>query len=237
MKNVLGISGIILAILFHSCKKEVESAVKDIDGNSYNTVNIGTQVWMKENLRTTRYQNGDLIGTTSPTTLDISGESEPKYQWAYEGSEKDIDAYGRLYTWSVINDSRNVCPAGWHVPSSSEWKVLTDYLINNGYGFEGNGNDIAKSLAAKSDWITVPTAGVVGNDLLSNNGSGFTGLPGGYRYASGSFTGNGLVGYWWSSTEISTSNSSSRYMRFGGKIVTADTKDKQYGFSLRCVHD
>jgi uncharacterized protein (TIGR02145 family) len=98
------------------------------DNERYKTVKIGTQVWMAENLRTTKYRNGDFIGTTTPATLDISGESTPKYQWAYDGIESNVASYGRLYTWYAITDSRKVCPAGWHVPNSSEWNTLFAYL-------------------------------------------------------------------------------------------------------------
>jgi hypothetical protein len=86
--------------------------ITDIDGNVYNTVSIGGQCWMKENLKTTKYRNGESIGTTSTATLDISSETTPKYQWAYEGNESNVATYGRLYTWFAITDSRNVCPDG-----------------------------------------------------------------------------------------------------------------------------
>jgi uncharacterized protein (TIGR02145 family) len=84
--------------------------VKDIDGNVYQTVTIGTQVWMAKNLMTTKYSNGDLIGTTTPAILNIEGESAPEYQWAYDGNENNVATHGRLYTWFVATDSRKVCP-------------------------------------------------------------------------------------------------------------------------------
>ena len=102
--------------------------VTDVDGNIYGTVKIGTQVWMAENLKTTKYRNGDLIGTTSPATLDILGEATPKYQWALNGDESTVNTYGRLYTWYAVSDNRNVCPAGWHVPTEIEFKSLITYL-------------------------------------------------------------------------------------------------------------
>ena len=104
MKNMIRISGVILLILMiNSCKKNDDNVIKDADGNVYTSVTIGTQVWMKENLKTTKYGNGDLIGTTTPATLDISLESTPKYQWAYEGNESNVNTYGRLYTWYCSN--------------------------------------------------------------------------------------------------------------------------------------
>ena len=102
--------------------------IKDIDGNTYKTVKIGKQHWMAENLKTTRYQNGDLIGTTTSLAIDISNESNPKYQWAYEGNESFVESYGRLYTWYAATDERNVCPKTWHIPSDEEWSILTSYL-------------------------------------------------------------------------------------------------------------
>jgi uncharacterized protein (TIGR02145 family) len=109
MKNMIRISGIVLLIsLINSCKKDVDNTIRDIDGNAYTSVTIGTQIWMVENLKTTKYRNGDLIGTTNPATLDITNESTPKYQWAYDGNETNVATYGRLYTWYVVTDSRNV---------------------------------------------------------------------------------------------------------------------------------
>jgi uncharacterized protein (TIGR02145 family) len=168
--------------------------VIDIDGNVYKTVTIGTQVWMKENLKTTKYSNGDSIGTTTPATLDITSENKPKYQWAYDGNENYVATYGRLYTWYALTDSRNVCPTGWHVPIDEEWTILTDYLTNKGYGYKGNGNEITKSMAATSGWTKNSLIGNVGNNQTSNNRSGFTAFAGGYRYGNGSFNGFGSYG-------------------------------------------
>ena len=83
---------------------------------------------MAANLKTTRYLNSDLIGTTALATKDISVENEPKYQWAYAGDESNVSTFGRLYTWHAITDSRKVCLTGWHVPTDSEWTTLTTYL-------------------------------------------------------------------------------------------------------------
>ena len=110
-------------------------SIKDIDGNIYPTVTIGTQIWMAENLKTARFSNGDLIGTTTPATLVIEEEDTPRYQWSYDGNESNVGEYGRMYTWYVAADKRNVCPSDWHVPTDAEWTVLTDYLIKNGYGY------------------------------------------------------------------------------------------------------
>jgi uncharacterized protein (TIGR02145 family) len=227
MKKLILFFGI---VLLFSCKKDDTPTdtitVTDVDGNVYNTVMIGTQVWMKENLKTTKYNNGDLIGTTSPATLDIYGEDAAKYQWAYDGNESNVATYGRLYTWYAVTDSRNLCPTGWHVPSDAEWTALTDYLTNNGYGYEGSGGDIAKSMASS-----------VGNDQGSNNRSGFTALQSGCRLDDGTFVGVGFGGYWWSSTEDPTLNAYSREIYCDKSSVFNYLNVKQYGFSVRCLKD
>jgi len=206
-------------------------ACKDGDNINYPVVKIGEQVWMAENLKTTKYRNSDLIGTTSPATLDITGESEPKYQWAYNGNESLVNIYGRLYTWYAITDSRNVCPEGWHLPTNDEWTTLTDFLTNNGYGYEGSGSDIAKSMAATSGWTTSSNAGGAGNDQLSNNSSGYTALPGGDYAPYGLFNGLGWESRWWTDSDWI------RYLYSTDSNLPSVTVVLNSGASVRCVKD
>jgi uncharacterized protein (TIGR02145 family) len=208
------------------------TVLSDVDGNTYNTVTIGTQVWMQENLKTTRYRNGDLIGTTSIATMDITGLTEPKYQWAH-----NIIGYGRLYTYYAITDSRNVCPTGWHVPTDGEWTTLTDYLSNNDYGYGGNRNYIAKALAATSGYTADAVPGNVGNDQAANNSSGFTGFPGGGRYSSGVMNFVSLHGIWWSSTESSPAFAFFRCIGYIPAAVFRGEFSESYGLSVRCLKD
>jgi uncharacterized protein (TIGR02145 family) len=234
MKNIFRIAGFILIIsLTQSCKKEVDKIIKDNDGNVYTSVTIGTQDWLVENLKTTTYNNGDAIQTTDS---DISNESTPKYQWAYDGNESNAATYGRLYTWYAVNDSRNVCPAGWHVPTDDAWTKLTDYLTNHGYAYEVIGIDISKSMAATSGWTAYNQAGTVGNDQANNNRSGFSGLPGGARLSYGAFINIGESGTWWSSTSLSTYayNLALTYS-FGN--VLRNYFSKNAGYSVRCMRD
>lgn len=189
---------------------------------------------MAENLKTTRYCNHDLIGTT---TMDISLESEPKYQWAYNGIESNVPIYGRLYTWHAINDSRKICPNGWHVPTDAEWTTLTEYLSNNDYGYGGDGVYIGKSLAATSGWVEDDLEGAVGNDQASNNSSGFTALPGGYRTATGASISAGWLSYWWSSTEYNERYAWSRGMFCYAVGIWGYFYDKKEGISVRCLKD
>jgi uncharacterized protein (TIGR02145 family) len=199
--------------------------VKDIDGNVYTSVTIGTQVWMVENLKTTKYRNGDLIGTTTTDTLDISLETTPKYQWAYDGNESNVNTYGRLYTWYAVMDSRNVCPTGWHVPSDAEWTTLTTYLG----GKRVAGGKLKET--GTTHWRS-PNTG-------ATNETGFTALPSGYRDSDGTYGDVVDYGAWWSSSERSTTDAYYRYMyRHSSSVYRrSHYSDKRNGFSVRCLRD
>ena len=208
----------------------------DADGNHYAVVHIGTQTWMAENLKTTRYQNHEEIGTT---TGEIPNDATSKYQWAYGGNEENVAKYSRLYTWWAAADRRNIAPAGWHVPTDAEWTTLENYMIASGYNYDGSttGNKIAKSLAATTDWISQPYTGAIGNDLCKNNSSGFSALPVGSRNYNGTFGSLGNYCYWWSSTETSDTHARYRYMDFNHYDLINFYGVKKYGFSVRCVRD
>ncbi len=197
--------------------------ITDVDGNSYLTVTIGTQVWMGENLKTTKYQNGDDIGTTTPVTLDISSEDNPKYQWSYEGNEDNVNEFGRLYTWHATTDERNVCPDGWHIPTEEEWKTLFEFI-----GGEGYGGGKLKSLLV---WEYPNTA--------ATNEYEFSALPGGMRYANGSFDHMYSLGCWWTSTRSSygTNAPISIYIYSTESSMDYITFREKEGRSVRCVRD
>lgn len=196
-------------------------SVTDIDGNVYKTIVIGTQTWMAENLKTTKYRNGNSIGTTIPASLNTTAESTPKYQWAYAGNESNVATYGRLYTWYAATDSRNVCPTGWHLPTDTEWNILTTYL-----GGEGAGGKLKES--GTTHWNT-PNTG-------ATNSSGFTALPGGYRYYDGTFINIGSYGYWWSPWYVTGSAwARAMYYNFIGASRYSDGGSS--GFSVRCLRD
>jgi uncharacterized protein (TIGR02145 family) len=224
MKNYIFIS--LMSMLFFntisSCKKD-DNPLTDSDGNVYTSVKIGTQVWMVENLKTTKYRNGDLIGTTTPATLDITAESAPKYQWAYMGDESKVADYGRLYTWNAITDTRGVCPTGWHVPSDADWTTL---ITSQG------GEDVAQDKlkeAGATHWQYL-------NDGATNS-SGFTALPGGKRLMDGSFYDAGMFGNWWSSTEDFQSFAYLLSMSSFPSPVFRVKANGKLGNSVRCLQD
>jgi uncharacterized protein (TIGR02145 family) len=216
---------------------------KDGDNYYYPVVQIGTQVWMAENLKTTKYSTGVLIGTTSPYNKDIIGETNPRYQWAYNGNETNVAVYGRLYTWFAVTYAGKVCPTGWHSPTYDEWTTLENFLIANGYNYDGTntGNKIAKALTSIDLWTSSATEGAVGNHdyIAKRNASGFTALPGGVRFNNGTYQSIGLSGNWWTSTSYSALEGFAWYRALGCNLnyVYIDYYYKGNGYSVRCVKD
>jgi uncharacterized protein (TIGR02145 family) len=224
------------------------SLVLDIEGNAYNTVTIGSQVWMKENMKATKYNDG----TTIPN-ITLSGTWAALTTGAYSDYNNipaNSSTYGRLYNWFATdnnaatkmasNGGKNVCPTGWHIPSDAEWTTLENYLIANGYNYDGTttGNFIAKSLASDAGWVTSTTTGAVGNTdyPAKRNATGFTAIPGGNRVSDGSYNSIGGLGMWWSST-VSSSNAWFRGMSSNNPFVSRGYSNKQSGFSIRCIKD
>jgi uncharacterized protein (TIGR02145 family) len=205
------------------------TTVADAEGNFYNIITIGVQVWMAENLKATRYRNGDLIGTTTPATLDITAEDKPKYQWASYGNEVNVAAYGRLYTWYAATDSRNVCPSGWHLPTQAEWTTLDNYLGD----LENSGHKLRE--ADTTHWTYYITETIKRPYLGGTNETGFTALPSGFRDGSGYFEQIGHVDEWWSSTEFSTG-----IIYFWELYIDNFESNRwfgSWGYSVRCLRD
>lgn len=216
----------------------INGVVKDIDGNIYKTIKISTQVWMAENLKTTHYNDGTPILNV---TDDAAWQNltTPGYCWNLNDSASNAKQFGALYNYYTVADtnSLNICPVGWDVPTDAEWTELTDFLKNNNYGYAGvSGPDIGKSMAATFRWNSDGTAGTLGNDLGSNNSSGFSALPGGLRHDFGLYNSVGPFGYWWSST-ASGANAWYRGLLNFLSYVDQGVRDKRMGFSVRCVRD
>lgn len=193
---------------------------KDNDGNNYTTVQIGTQVWMAENLKTTKYRNGDAI----PNVTD-------QMAWfnlttgAYCNSNNDLNlwtTYGRLYNWYAVNDSRNMSPTGWHVPTDNEWSILTAYLGGASYSYKLIETGTTHWLAPNTD---------------ATNETGFTGLPGGYRDSGGIFISIGVEADWWSSTEQGVGAAWARRIFNNSLSLGSLSTSKRNGYSVRCIQD
>ena len=228
-----------------------DEVVTDIDGNTYTTVTIGTQIWMVENLITTRYRNGDEIGTTSTPDMVITDEATPKYQWCWRNVDTNIPTYRRYYTWFAATDPRNIAPVGYRVPTDQDFIDLANYLIENGDRFSFDGlknsgtvdanNKIVKALASTSStWQTTATVGSPGNDKAANNASGFSFLPTGYRTVAASPWSFGNQGaYSWTSNESLTTpaNGIARWMFYNSTSFNTrpNGENKKYGMPVRCI--
>ena len=202
-------------------QKEAMLVCVDIDGNIYETVQIGDQVWTTTNLKVTHYRNGDAIPTHSNS--EWSNLSTGAFA-VYDNNESNADTYGYLYNWYAVDDSRNIAPEGWHIPTDDEWQTLVDYL-----GRESVAGGKLKE-AGTSHWNS-PNTGVT-------NESGFTALPGGYRHDStGNYLYVGNRGSFWSSTEGSRSSAWRRVLTYYNSVVYRYSNNKQNGFSVRCLRD
>jgi uncharacterized protein (TIGR02145 family) len=198
--------------------------VADVDGNTYKTVTLGTQVWMAENLKTKSYSNSVLIGTTNTPTTNISLEATPKYQWAYDGIESNVAIYGRLYSWYAVTDSRNICPTGWHVPTDEEWETLKSYL--------------GGELIAGGKLKETGTAHWQSPNTGATNETGFSALPDGYRNYS-SFVSIQLTCYFWSSSQdLSVPvQGLGQDMHWNNGILLRGGYIKPSGCSVRCLRN
>jgi uncharacterized protein (TIGR02145 family) len=201
------------------CLKD-EEVVNDIDGNSYNTVKIGNQIWMKENLKTTHYNNGDPIPNVSNNGEWNSLTTGARCYYNND-SAANTGTYGGMYNFFAVEDNRQLCPTGWHVPTDSEWTILTDYL--GGESIAG----VKLKEAGTAHWTSPNTD--------ATNESGFTGLPGGYRNWLGSFYDIGGNGTWRTSTEISSDLAWARSIYYNSSNVSRGDNYKKGGFSVRCI--
>ncbi|MBN1601976.1 MAG: hypothetical protein JW915_10225 [Chitinispirillaceae bacterium] len=175
----------------------VTNGVIDIDGNSYNVITIGNQTWLAENLKVTHYNDGNAI----PNVSNWWGNLDSGACCFYDNDSSMGDIYGLLYNGYAIETGK-LAPEGWHVPTDADWTQLEENMIANGYNWDGTttGNKIGKAMAATTGWITAGSDGSIGYNMLLNNLSGFTALPGGWRHFSGRCNSIGNFCAWWSAT-------------------------------------
>jgi len=197
----------------------VEGPVKDVDGNEYETVTIGDQVWMVENLKTTALNDGTAIPNV-PENTPWSSLDTPGLCWYDNNDTQNKEAFGALYNWYTVSTGK-LCPTGWHVPTAGEWDILNNYLEDSAASkLKETGNTY---------WAT--------QNMDATNSTGFTARPGGYRVPGAGFQQKGYYGYWWSSS--SDPNNAERVF---GREMNAQSKDgsevvynPNYGMSVRCL--
>jgi uncharacterized protein (TIGR02145 family) len=222
----------VAASVLPACSKKPDSAtppavgtgqtVKDADGNGYDTVIIGTQVWLVQNLKTTHYRDGSPIANATDSATWVNNTTGAYCD--YNNTPSNSAVYGRLYNWFAAGNSRNICPKGWHIPSYAEWVTLATYLGDTVAG--------AKLKEAGTAHWTSPNKG-------ATNVSGFTALPGGDRQYNALFYNIGNDGVLWSSTLDSNAigNVFGLYLNSFNNLLSAGSASKPNGFSVRCVRD
>ena len=210
--------------------------VTDIDGNIYNTVQIGDQCWTQSNLKVSKYRNGDNI----PTGLSNSQWSSTTFgsYGIYNNDPVNDSLYGKFYNHYAVTDSRGLCPTGWHVPTDGEWNVLVKYLDPNADTVCGNcWQSPIVGGALKSTAMQPTPGGWNSPNAGATNSSGFTALPGGLRNDGGDFFNMTIGGYWWSSSVLSGSNAWNRYLYNYYSDNAREDFTRTYGFSVRCLKD
>jgi uncharacterized protein (TIGR02145 family) len=200
--------------------REIPTTITDADGNVYNTITIGTQTWLKENLKTTKYNDGSSIGFPSSNSA-WQANTTGAGAW-YNNDVTNKDVYGALYNWYAIAHG-NLAPVGWHVATDAEYATVIDNL--------GGGSLAGGKLkeGGTNHW-TAPNTG-------ANNSSGFTGLPGGVRNLDGSYANLGINGFFWTATQFSALDGWSQYIYYGSAIVYRNSYNKNLGYSIRCILD
>ena len=217
-------------LLLQACSKSDSSndsnsvvSVIDADGNSYEVVNICNQTWTKTNLKVSHYRNGDVIPQVTDaaqwSTLTTGG-------WCYYEDSSYSNGilngvtYGKLYNWYAVNDPRGIAPLGYHIPSDTEWTVLTTCV-----GMANIAGGKLKEIGTQH-WL--------GPNTGATNEAGFTALPGGSRNSMGDM---GDYGFWWSSSPYNSTNAIYRCIKSNSASLFSNNTLKELGFSVRCIKD
>jgi uncharacterized protein (TIGR02145 family) len=214
--------------------------VSDIDGNTYKTIEIGTQTWMAENLRTTLYSDAAAIPHVADTD-EWKQLTTPAYCWYENNDELYKNLYGACYNWYAVNTG-DLCPSGWHVSSDEEWKTLELYLGMppeqvDSPGARGTSEGLLIKETGTGNWH--PDGNINGT-----NDSGFTGLPGGLRwpydagYGNDLYSGEGIVSFWWTSSGGVIDNLAlCRQVNHSYPKLLRESRDLKWGFNVRCIKD
>lgn len=226
VKQIFGIAILSLASIMSSCTKTETTppagdpaTVTDVDGNVYKTIRIGTQLWITENLRTTRYNDSSSITTG---LIDNDWRDATKGAYAiYDGNNANNTTYGKLYNWYAVNTGK-LAPKGWHVPTKAEWTILAEYL---------GGNSVAGGkLKSTSPLWAAPNTG-------ATNSSGFSGLPSGYRGMGGGYSLISRSAYFWTSSARNTTQADYFLLDNDFASSNGNAATNTFGYAVRCIKD
>lgn len=215
-------SGLNLDFNINEETEDIDS-VSDYDGNRYEVIKAGPQLWMASNLRTTHYNDGAPINHVPDADQWAIVENEGAYTF-YNENESMSERYGLLYNWYTVKTEK-LCPEGWHVPTMAEYEMLFDFA--GGIDFAG------EAMKSTSGWRNYRNEELP--EIQGSNSSGFNGMPGGVRYADGSFSNEGRYGYWWTSSAESDFESFGVYLYYGGAAASSITENNRLGYSVRCI--
>jgi uncharacterized protein (TIGR02145 family) len=230
--------GLVL-IFMNACKDDNNNptpaketgTVTDVDNNVYQTIKIGNQWWMSENLKVTKFRNGNII-TNAQSNADWSDTTS-----AYCLYDNNSSAPGLLYNWYAVNDTANLAPQGWHIATDDEWKTLEKQLgmsQTETDKLSWRGNNEADKLKVES-----PNGWTIFGNIWSTNESGFSALAGGCRLFNGTWANPGLfaTGFWWTSTAHADNEAYYRYLDYKSSQIFRSHVPVTYGMSVRCVKD
>jgi uncharacterized protein (TIGR02145 family) len=241
-ESVISCQCVINGYLYEFFNDNSSGAVTDIDGNTYDYLTYGDQVWSVDNAEMVTYRDGTPIPeVTDPTQWSNLTTGA----WCYYDNDPTKP---RLYNWYAVmgihdtdpnTPNKEFAPEGWHVPTDAEWTTLEEYLIASGYNYDGTttGNKIAKAMASTTGWDSSTAMGAPGNDQSLNNSSGFNGFPVAGRLTGGSFSDEGTNADFWGSTESNTSTAWHRYLSLNLSGLPRGNFYKQLGLSVRFVRD
>ncbi|NBW43951.1 MAG: hypothetical protein EBR29_09105 [Sphingobacteriia bacterium] len=210
--------------------------VTDIDGNIYNTVQIGNQCWTQSNLKTSRYRNGDTIptGLSNSDWWSTQFTNLGAYQINYNIAHYD-SIYGKLYNHYAVTDNRGICPTGWHVPSKSEFDILV-YTLEPGIdtSFVGWSGSLVGGML-KSTALSPTIGGWLQPNTGANNLSGFLAIPSGFADMNGGFLDEGSTTSWWTSTDVLTYNAWYRGLSHNRSSIDSNNSNRTHGLPVRCL--
>ena len=210
------------------------SAISDIDGNSYNTVLIGTQCWTKENLKVTKYNDGTTIPDSTNSTWGTATIGA-RTEYVAVGVSGYVATYGYLYNWYAATEARKICPNGWHVPTDEEWTSLIQFIVPTetiSATVIGSQSLTAGGKLKSTSTTLWQTPGFPGTDNY-----GFSALPGGGRNDVGSFSSIRDNAFFWSATEDGSNDAWRRSLSNANSNVSRRDYSKTSGFSVRCLRD
>ena len=250
MRKLLLLSTLLIFVCGYGQGEQLyaDGTATDQDGNSFEWINYGTQDWAIENAKVVNYKDGTPIPEVTASTqwfYSGTGGFRRTAAWAHYANEP---TFSRLYNWYAVmgihdtdpnTPNKEFAPEGWRVPSDADWTTLDNYLIANGYNYDGTTIErkIAKAMSSNTGWDSSTVLGATGNNQSLNNSSGFNAFPEGYRYSWGPFTSEGKYASFWSSVEDGTVYPWIRSLYYYASELQSSTFNKSSGLSVRLVRD